>query len=334
MNLHSTSRVQMPKRLGSPLVLQSDPTARFRDRLHSAMDCAPDFIRPDQWIRFGIDDDVFSSHCFARLDADLQCGVFGCYEDGDLHVWKASDPVTHYSCGATWKQYPVQCGETLERRPQSISEASKLWQRGDVLREGDPAFQYITQLLGIPPQSVPACARFHAAVPYRVPGAVGYRAALLMPLQSPAGLLMGVQATYLNDDGQLADGLRLKRRIFRVKGTGPFGFVPTHLPQQRMIGVARTVDDAMLATAALAVPTLATVTIRGLAEFEWPEVVERLVIFASGLSPELTATRALVRRATACGVQCTVVRPNAAGEPVDAVLRRYIAASGKEAVCT
>lgn len=333
MNLQSTSRVQIPRHLGSHLVLQPDPTARFRDRLHLVLNCAPDFIRPDQWLRFGFDDDDFSSRCFARLDADLQRGVFGCYEEGDLHVWKASDPVTHYSCGATWKQYPTQCKETFERFPQSLSEARKLWQSGDVLREGDPAFQYITQVLGIPPQSVPACARFHAAVPYRVPGAVGFHAALLMPLQSHAGLLMGVQATYLDDDGQLVDWLRLKRRFFRVKGTGPLGFVPMHLPQQPTMGVAMTVDDAMLATAVPAVPTSATVTIRGMAEFEWPEVVERLVIFASGLASELAAARVLARRATARGVQCTVVRPNAAGERAGAVLRRYIAASGKEGVC-
>lgn len=333
MNLHSTSRVQIPKHLGSHLMLELDPTARFRDRLHLALNCAPDFIRPDQWMRFGFDDDELSTRCFARLDADLQRGVFGCYEEGDLHVWKASDPVTHYSFGATWKQHLTRCSKTFESVPQPFSEAMQLWQSGDVLREGDPAFQYITQVLGIAPQSVPACARFHAAVPYRVPGAVGYYAALLMPLQSHTGLLIGVQATYLNDGGQLVDWLRLKRRFFRVKGTGPVGIVPTHLPQQRMIGVARTVDDAMLATAALAVPTLATLTIRGLAEFDWPEVVERLVIFASALSSELAATRALVRRATARGVQCTVVRPNAAGELAGAVLRRYIAASGKEAVC-
>lgn len=333
MNLHSNTSVQIPKHLGSRLVLRPDPTVRFRDRLYRVLGCAPDFIRTDQWMRFGFDDGEGAFRCFARLDADLQRGVFGCYEQRDLYVWKASDPVTHHSFDATWKQYPPRCKETFERVPQSFSEAMKLWQDGDVLRDGDPGFRYITQVLGIPLQSVPTCARFHAAVPYRVPGGVGYFSALLMPLQSHAGLLLGVQATYLNDDGQPADWLQLQRRFFRIRGAASVGFVPTHLPQQRVIGVAKTVDDAMLATAVLAVPTLATVTIRGLAEFEWPEGVAKLVIFASGLASELAATRALVRRATARDVQCTVVRPNAAGGRVCEVLRR-IAASGKEAVCT
>ena len=333
MNLHSDTSVWVPRHLRSRLAVQPDPTARFRERLHLILGCAPDFIRPNQWMRFGFDDDEGDFRCFARLDADLQRGVFGCYEQRDLYVWKASDPVTHHSFDATWKQYPPRCRETFERVTQSFSEAMKLWQDGDVLREGDPGFRYITQVLCIPPQSVPTCARFHAAVPYRVAGGVGYFSALLMPLQSHAGVLLGVQATYLNDDGQPADWLRLKRRFFRISGAGSVGFVPTQLPQQRVIGVAKNVDDAMLATAVLAVPTLATVTIRGLAEFEWPEGAAKLVIFASGLASELAATRALVRRATARDVQCTVVRPNAAGGRICEVLRR-IAASGKEAVRT
>jgi len=284
-------------------------------------------------MRFGVDDDGCGFSCFARLDADLQRGVFGCYEEGDLHVWNASDPVTHYLSDARWTQYPSRGRDIFIGVRQPVSEAMQLWQSSDVLREGDPAFQYITQVRGIPPQWVPTCARFHAAVPYRVPGGVGYFAALLMPLHSHAGLLIGVQATYLKDNGKMVEWLRLKRRIFRVKGTGPVGFVPMHLPQQRMIGVARAVDDAMVATAGLSVPTVATVTVRGLAEFEWPPVAERLVIFASALASELAAARVLVRRATARGVHCTVLLPNAAGERAGAVLRRYIAAAGKEAMC-
>lgn len=315
MNVHSISRAQVPEHLASYLAIQTDPIARFRDRLQQILGCAPDFIRPDQWMKFGFDDDGERVSCFARLDGDLQRGVFGSYDEGDLHEWNSPQPATLRTSNETWN--PSQRREAFECFPQPASEALNLWQSGDVLREGDPAYRHITQVLGVPEHSVPACARFHAATPYRIrQQGVGHYAALLMPLQSSDGSLIGVQATYLQDDGRMVEWLRFKQRFFRVKGAGPSGFVPTQLTHHRLIGVARAVDDAMLATAELNVPTIATMTVRGMAEFEWPQVVDRMVVFPSALTSELAAVRLLVRRAAARGVHCTVVRPNSVSVPV------------------
>lgn len=115
----------------------------------------------------------------------------------------------------------------------------------------------------------------------------------------------GIHRTFLMDDGS-AKAPPGKKMLGPVAG-GSVRLAP--LPADGHLGIAEGIETALSAWALFGVPTWAALSAGNLRDWQWPEGVRRVTIFADAGEAGQQAAQALAERLTAAGIPATIVSP-------------------------
>lgn len=161
---------------------------------------------------------------------------------------------------------------------------------------------------------------WHRKVPYFVDGnALWHYAAMVAPV-TRGDRVVAYHLTYL-DNGRKAD-VPSPRKLVGGKGLRGAAVQLSPAGRGRVLGVAEGIETALAAEALRGIPVWAALNTSLLSGFEWPESVERLVIFADNDANYAghAAAYSLAHRAVGQGVEVEILFPEAVGDDWNDVL--------------
>lgn len=167
--------------------------------------------------------------------------------------------------------------EPARREPtdeDKIGWAKALYASGQRVTAGDPVDLYMhSRGLGEVPAAYPVTMRLARECRYSPTLSLP---AMLMPIQSVKGDLVGVHRTFLNEGGGRAD----VRNAKKVLGVMPEGSAIRFSPPQGVLGIAEGIETAMSASAMYGLPVWAAVSSGGLERWVPPAECSEVAIFA------------------------------------------------------
>lgn len=297
----------------------NDPRNDFRAVLLAELGHAPEDVEPGRMVRFSTNGRRSDTAGWCKLFEDQRGGVFGCYRQGISSVWTATDRnrMTPAERAELRRQIEAARAEReAEQRQRWAANAQRnaaTWAQCAALVAGDPVTRYLRHRLKAAPWPLPACLRFHPALPYWHEGQeLGRFPALVAPLVSPAGKVLALHRTYLSANGRKANVPTVKK-LTGAAGPLAGAAIPLHRPAAGVLGVAEGIETALAAWLASGVPTVAAYSAGNVRAFEWPRDVRRLVVFADPGEAGQQAAQALKGHAAGAGLRCDVLTPSAAG---------------------
>lgn len=306
----------------------------LHDAITALIGHAPEHIEAGAITRFSTSQRRRDDAGWVFLFDDGQGASFGDYRTGAAGHWSAHD--RRLMTPAEQAAFAAQVAKAKDERDKAqaqrwarnLPRIKALWQQGQKLVMGDPVTLYIKRrgLGGMWP--LPACLRYHPALPYWDDGEViGTYPAMLAKFRGTDGRCVAIHQTYLTRDGRKAN-VPSPKKMSPAAGLLMGGCIPLADPFERVLGVAEGIETALCAGAASALPVVATYSAGCMGGFQWPQGVGRLVIFAdndaSGTGQ--AAARKLETRARAAGLAVSVLIPQTPGEDwADVYARRDVA---------
>jgi putative DNA primase/helicase len=296
-----------------------DPVQDFRAAILAALGYAPEAIEPGTLQRFATRDRRSDTAGWCKLFADLRGGVFGCMRQGISETWSAADraSMTRQQHAELARHVMAATAEReAQQRRQWAANAQRiadLWAESVPLVPGDPVTLYLKRrgFAGVWP--LPACLRFHRALPYWHEGAcIGTFPAMVAPLVSRDGRSVALHCTWLTRDGRKAD-VPIVKKLTGAAGPLAGACIPLLEPERGCIGIAEGIETALAAWCASGLPTVAAYCAGNLAAWQWPAGVQRLVIFADHDRAGVEAADSLQGRAIRAGLQASVMTPTDPG---------------------
>ncbi|NML13866.1 DUF7146 domain-containing protein [Azohydromonas caseinilytica] len=295
-----------------------DFLSHFLSAILALLGHAPETIQPGRIVRFSTNGRRGDKAGWCLLFEDLRGGVFGCYRQGISSVWTAIDRKRMTPAERAELQHRVQAARAereAEQRQRWAANAQRnaaIWAQCAVLGADDPATRYLQHRLKADLWPLPACLRFHSALPYWHEGQeLGRFPALVAPLVSPTGEVLALHRTYLSADGRKANVPAVKK----LTGTaGPLAGAAIRLyePEAGVQGVAEGIETALAAQLASGVATVSAYSALGMKSYVWSPDVRRLVVFADPGEAGQRAAQVLKARAASALVRCDVLTPSTA----------------------
>jgi phage/plasmid primase-like uncharacterized protein len=279
----------------------------------------PDVIEPGRLYRFATNGKRGDSAGWCKLFADLRGGVFGDFRTGVVETWTAIErsKMTQRE-RANLARHVAQAAaerhaEQHRRWARNAERIAALWATCSALVPGDPATLYLKRrgFAGVWP--LPACLRYHPALPYWHDGErIGTYPAMLAPLTGRDRRIVALHRTYLTRDGRKAEVPSVKKL---TSASGPLAgaCIAMFGPEKGCIGIAEGIETALAAWCASSVPTVAAYCAGNLAAWQWPIGVRRIVIFADHDPAGADAADKLRQRARAAGLSVNVLAPTDPG---------------------
>lgn len=308
----------------------SDSIRNFTSWAHDMLGVSPVHIEHGELMRFGP-----KKRCYCKLWPDGLGGFAGDFKNGIFATWSAIDPermshserLAHEAriAQAKAERDREQAARWERNRPRLRST----WDASHKLVMGDPVTLYVKRRVQGGMWPLPACLRYHQALPYWDDGEVlGTFPAMVARFHAADGRCVGLHQTYLTRDGRKAD-VPTPKKMSPTSGPLIGGCIPLAQPVDGTIGVAEGIETALCAGAGSGLPVVATYSANALAAYQWPKGLRRLVIFAdndvSGTGQAAAAK--LERRARAAGLSVSVLLPQTPGEDwADVYARRDAAA--------
>ena len=200
--------------------------------------------------------------------------------------------------------------KTVQSDAAKVEACRRLWRESRAVAVGDPVSAYLLRRTGI--DTVPACIRFHPALPYRHDdGSTTRHPAMIARVQDAEGNGVAIHRTYLTDCGEKADVPTVKK----VAGSLPPSSAVRLFPASSSIGIAEGIETALSASMRFGVPVWSCVSAGGLERWTPPPGTERVIIFGdndlSGTGQ--AAAWILARRLIAAGIAVEVKIPDEPG---------------------
>lgn len=291
----------------------------FRSAILAALGHAPDVIEPGRLQRFATSDRRGDVSGWCTLFSDLRGGAFGDWRTGVSETWQAEreQPMTRVQRAALARQIAQAAAEReREQRAQwtiAAARIARLWAQCVPLVPGDPVTLYLKRrgLGGVWP--LPACLRYHRALPYWSDEGLqlGVHPAMVAPL-TLGGRVVSLHRTYLTRDGRKADVPTVKK-LTATAGPLCGAGIALHAPAHGGLGIAEGIETALASWLASGVPTVAAYCSGNLAAWSWPPGVRTLVIFADNDRAGREAAERLRERARQAGLRCQVLTPTDEG---------------------
>jgi putative DNA primase/helicase len=288
------------------------------DAVSSALGHAPDHITPGRLQRFATSNKRDDDAGWCLLKPDLRAGHFGDWRSGVHHDWFADDgaPTTVEQSLDLRDQIAAARAASLADDERKRSRAAKqivtMLAQTVAITAGDPVARYLRGR-GITCH-VPGNLYLHPALPYWHEGAcIGSYPAMIAPLVAPDGSTVALHRTYLGADGCKADvpqPKKLTSSAAPLRGAA----VPLFAPRDGVVGVAEGIETALAAHCMTGLPTVAAYSASGVAQWDWPPGVERVVIFADYDDAGEKASEALRRRCALHGIRANVIAPSVQGQ--------------------
>lgn len=149
---------------------------------------------------------------------------------------------------------------------------NRLWQAADPLRQGDPAYAYLSSRVKLPP-TLPACLRFAASCP--VPDA-SPKPAMIALVHGPDNAAVNIHRTFLGPNGK-AD---MDNPRAMMPGPIPDGSAVRLFPVHgELLGIAEGIETALAASARFGIPVWSAINSATLAKWEAPANVREVFVF-------------------------------------------------------
>lgn len=279
----------------------------------------PDVIEPGKLYRFATSAKRGDSAGWCKLFADLRGGVFGDFRSGVVETWSAIErgKMTQRERVNLARQVAQAAAERHaeqhRRWARSAERNAALWRECSALVPGDPATLYLKRrgFAGVWP--LPACLRYHPALPYWHDGEkIGTYPAMLAPLTGRDRRIVALHRTHLTRDGRKAEVPSVKKL---TSASGPLtgACIAMFGPEKGCIGIAEGIETALAAWCASSLPTVAAYSAGNLAAWQWPVGSRRIVIFADHDPAGTEAADKLLHRARAAGMSVNIIKPTEPG---------------------
>lgn len=282
--------------------------------------CLPDVIEPGRLHRFSTNGKRGDVSGWCRVFEDCSAGVYGCWRLGVSAVWTAAPRERMTPAERADLRRRVEEDKAHREREQRAAWRKNAGRIAYLLRqcvpvsEGDPVHLYLRNRLAVSSLNVPACVRFHPAMPYVHEGEpIGAFPAMVAPLVNKAGDVLALHRTYITQDGRKAQVPGPVKKLSPAAGLLRGTHVPLHQPAQGTIGIGEGIETSLAACLASQVPTVAAYSANNLAAWTWPASVQRLVIFADADAAGREAADTLRARAIAARLRCEVLTPMTQG---------------------
>lgn len=194
------------------------------------------------------------------------------------------------------------------------------------IQYGDEVFRYL-RARGLRLDEIPDALRLHPALPYRDGDSVGRHLAMVALVSGPAGGGVSLHRTYLAD-GKKAPISNPKRLM---SGVAPIAGAAIRLaPISTTIGIAEGIESALAAHELLGTPVWSGMSAHGLASFEPPHGVRKVLFFADN-DPNFVGQRAAyegAERLAFQGYDVEVHVPTTPGDWLDELNRRNAKTEG------
>lgn len=299
----------------------ADAIDAIRGVLADQLGSAPDALTLGAYVRWsGPDERAGKRSCWCLAFEDGRGAVFGCWKRGIESSWQATRPENQTP--AERAAFRRQIAEAKQEREREQHDA---WRRNDdrnrhmargarAVTVGDPVDLYLARRLNVDAFPVPACIRFHPAMPYLHEGkSLGTFPCMVVPLVDKSGRMLSLHRTYLTPDGRKAD-VPAVRKLSPASGLLSGASIPLHPPKSGAMGIAEGIETALGAWLASGVPVVAAYSAGNLAAYAWPGSVRRLVIFGDNDKVGSEAAQALQARAVAARLSVEVCIPEIEGE--------------------
>ena len=191
-----------------------------------------------------------------------------------------------------------------------IEACRRIWNASKAVTAGDPVHSYLVRRIGI--ETVPACIRFHAALPYRHDdGNITRHPAMIAKVQDIDGNGVAIHRTYLTTDGHKANVPAVKK----VVGSLPPGAAVRLMPTSGCMGISEGIETALAASMLFSLPVWAAISAISLERWTPPTETERLTVFGDNDNSHTgqAAAFSLAKRMHNAGITVDVRIPNRPG---------------------
>jgi len=269
-----------------------DAIAAFRDAISAAGFQPPSVIELGKIHRFPTRERRGDTAGWCRLFPDLRAGVFGDWRTGVMEVWRAGGdrPMTRIERVALDIELIIsrEAARAEQRRVWSAQavKLARMWDEAALVTPVDPVGLYLARRC-LDVSSIGAALRLAPKMPYYNTDAmtgeiarIGEHSVMLAQVVGVQGQVVALHRTYLSADGWKA-AVPAPKKLTRAAGRLMGGAIRLHrLGADGVLGVAEGIETAAAATLGSGVPTWAAVSANGMASFEWPPGVRRIVVFA------------------------------------------------------
>ena len=249
----------------------------------------------------------------------MQNGIirFGCWRQGITGWWR--DGVGDRQASKKDDQAEKQVLAEEEKRLQRQARINQqLFACAFPLQRQSPVGQYLVHR-GLGKLSKSPQALRMAALPYFDDGIeIGHFPVMLGAATSPEGVLVGLHRTYISKAGMKAP-VPCPKKVSRTSGLLAGASIKLHEPNiidgKLTLGVAEGIETALACYLGSGIPTWSCVSAPVIKSFQWPAVLQSLVVFADNDAHGVgqSAARELAGRAVAAGLECRVLVPEIVG---------------------
>lgn len=284
----------------------------------------PEVIEAGRLVRFATNGRKSDTSGWYRLFRGGRAGVFGDFRSGFSRTWAAVDdkPATLFQRQQRADEMKVARAEAADQQVLEWARAATrnaiLLARTVPVQAEDPVARYLSGR-GIHLESWPTALRYHSALDYWQDGqCIGRFPAMVGVVTDAQGQIVSLHRTYLTKDGRKANvGVvkKLTAASARLAGCSVRLGQACGMNGEVTIAVAEGIETALACFAASATPTVSAISAAGMACFQWPDGLQRLIVFADNDANQVgqKAAAALARRAKSHRLAVRVLIPPKVG---------------------
>lgn len=284
------------------------------DAIRQVCGSAPEHIKTDGFTRFSTNGQRSNRDGWGTKGPDGTYH-FGCWRQHVSGQWK--DPSSIYTSNPRALTSRFKSDESNSDDVRRTRINSQIWSSAVRIVAKSPVGLYL-QYRGLNLTYYPAALRM-AALPYYENGQETDRySSMLGAVTDKSGKLVALHRTYLSYNGSkapVAQPKKLTPASGALSGASIKLIPPKLLHSKITLGVAEGIETALACYSMFGVPTWSCVSATGLRSFEWPQGLERLVIFSDNDTTGVgqLAAQYLAGRAAATGLEVRKMIPEVGG---------------------
>lgn len=194
---------------------------------------------------------------------------------------------------------------------KKMAAVKRIWNESEPVCKGDPVWMYLNRRIGL--ELIPACLRYHPALPYVDGENVDYFPALVAAVSSHENQGIGVHRIYLTAEGYKAPVDKAKK----LMAGKPMNGASIKLgASSEVLGIAEGIETALAASRKFSVPVWAAISANLMEQWVPPESVKKVIVFGDNdesFTGQASAYE-LARKLRLKGIEVDVMIPELAGK--------------------
>ena len=147
----------------------------------------------------------------------MQTGVFGCHSLDVQYDWHQNRVFRVGAGEGTLTEYPSHERSHPNAASRNWIQIEQILARSEPVHPGDPVHEQLCFQMGADDITIPASVRIHPALPYVQHGeCLGYSPAMVVPIVSTEGQIIGIHCTYMDQNGTFL----AQNSLLRTDGPG------------------------------------------------------------------------------------------------------------------